>query len=202
MRRSEFEVQDNEAFDALLAECEYGTLSLIDNGEPYGVPVNFVWYDGAICFHGAKEGRKAEAICNNTKVSFSAVKPYSLIPSYFSGTTVACPATQFFASVHIAGSVETVTNDAKKCEILTALMQKLQPNGGYEPIDAKNPIYAKMISQTAVFCIVPSLTSMKVKAGQHLSDERKSMLIQKLKERNSPLDNNTLKVIEVSSKKG
>ena len=52
MRRAEFEVKDKAAFEALLSECEYGTLSLVDEGEPYGVPVNFVWRDGAICFHG------------------------------------------------------------------------------------------------------------------------------------------------------
>ncbi len=192
MRRAEFEVRDEAAMEELLAECEYGTLSLVDEGEPYGVPVNFVWHGGAICFHGAREGRKAETIAKNPKASFSAVKPYSLIPSYFSDTRAACPATQFFASVHIAGRVEKVEDDGEKCAILTAIMQKLQPDGGYETIDAANPIYTKMITKTAVWKLVPSYASMKIKAGQNLSDERKAEIISKLTARGLPKDASTI----------
>ncbi len=191
MRRAEFEIKDEAAFEALLSECEYGTLSLVDEGEPYGVPVNFVWRDGAICFHGAREGRKAEVMAKNPKAAFSVVKPYSLIPSYFSDTVAACPATQFFASAHIAGRVEKVEDDSEKCDILNAMMQKLQPDGGYETIDSANPMYAKMTAQTAVWKLTPTHTSMKVKAGQNLPKERKEALTRKLQERGSALDADT-----------
>lgn len=196
MRRSEFEVTDKAAFEALLAKCEYGTLSLIDDDEPYGVPVNFVWHCGAVCFHGSREGRKAEIIKKNPKAAFSIVKPYSLIPSYFSDTRAACPATQFFASVHIAGSVEIVENDAEKCAILNAMMQKLQPEGKYETIDAANPIYTKMVSQTAIWKLTPSSKSMKVKAGQNLSDERKEGIIKQLSQRGEGLDMSTVDIMQ------
>lgn len=196
MRRSEFEVMDEAALEGLLAECEYGTLSLIDDGEPYGVPVNFVWHCGVVCFHGSREGRKAEIIKKNPKAAFSIVKPYSLIPSYFSDTRAACPATQFFASVHIAGSVEIVENDAEKCAILNAMMQKLQPEGKYETIDATNPIYTKMVSQTAIWKLTPSNKSMKVKAGQNLSDERKESIINQLSQRGEGLDMSTVDIMQ------
>jgi uncharacterized protein len=201
MRRAEFEVKDEAAFEGLLAECEYGTLSLIDGEEPYGVPVNFVWHGGAICFHGAREGRKAGAIAKNPKASFLVVKPYSLIPSYFSDTRAACPATQFFASAHIAGSVMIVEDDSEKCGILNAIMQKLQPDGGYEPIDAANPIYTKMVAQTAVWKLTPTHTSMKVKAGQNLTDERKASIINQLANRGSELDKATIEVIQKNGQK-
>lgn len=191
MRRAEFEVNDKTAFEGLLAECEYGTLSLAGDGEPYGAPVNFVWFDGCVCFHGAKEGRKAEMMAKNPKAAFSVVKPYSLIPSYFSDTVAACPATQYFASAHIAGSVKIVEDDAEKCAVLNAMMQKLQPDGGYETIDSANPMYAKMTAQTAVWKLTPTHTSMKVKAGQNLPKERKEAITYKLRERGSALDADT-----------
>ncbi|MDD3467537.1 MAG: pyridoxamine 5'-phosphate oxidase family protein, partial [Campylobacterales bacterium] len=78
MRRSEFDIKDEAAFEVLMSECEYGTLSLVDKGEPYCVPVNFAWFEGAICFHGAREGRKAVAMQDGQKVAFSVVKPYSM----------------------------------------------------------------------------------------------------------------------------
>jgi len=200
MRRAEFEVKDKGALDGLLSECEYGTLSLVDDDEPYGVPINFVWHGGAICFHGARVGRKADTIAQNPKASFSVVKPYSLIPSYFSDTRAACPATQFFASAHISGSVEIVENDEQKCAILNAMMQKLQPEGGYEHIDAANPIYTKMVAQTAVWRLVPSSTSLKVKAGQNLSEERKEAVIARLKERGGTSDDDTLNAMMNNAK--
>lgn len=60
MRRSEFEVKDSKQLEMLLDGCEYGTLCLVDGDEPYGIPLNFVWYEQSICFHGSKEGRKME----------------------------------------------------------------------------------------------------------------------------------------------
>lgn len=188
MRRDEYETRDKNTLEALLAECEYGTLGLIDDDEPYCVPVNFVWHGGGICFHGALNGRKADIFKKDIKSSFSAVKPYSLIPSYFSGSKSACPATQLFISAHIVGKIKTVTDINEKCAALMALMQKLQPEYGYEPITSENKIYTKMLAETGVCILVPSSFSVKVKMGQNLSKERVEKLITQLQERNSVLD--------------
>ena len=60
MRRSEFELSDSEVIDAILNAAEHGVLSTIDEaGYPLNLPVNFVWIDGAVVFHGAKGGEKA-----------------------------------------------------------------------------------------------------------------------------------------------
>ncbi|MEY4504338.1 MAG: hypothetical protein RL154_631 [Pseudomonadota bacterium] len=188
MRRNEFEIKDQNALEALLAECEYGTLGLINNDEPYCVPVNFVWHGDGICFHGALNGCKAEIFKKDIKSSFSVVKPYSLIPSYFSGSASACPATQLFISAHIVGKIETVTDASEKCAALMALMQKLQPDGRYETITSENKIYTKILTETGVYILMPSSFSVKVKMGQNLSKERVDRLITELEKRNSALD--------------
>jgi len=170
--------------------------SLMDEQEPYGVPLNFVWYEKSLCFHGSKEGRKMELIAKNPRASFSVVKPLSLIPSYFSNTRSASPATQFFISAHITGLIEIVSNADLKCLMLTALMQKLQPEGGYDAIEATNPIYTKMIEQTGLLRLNPESISLKFKAGQNLSEERKKSLIEKLRERGTTLDLLTIDLIK------
>ncbi len=195
MRRAEFEVNDTQRIEALLAECEYGTLCLMDDHMPYAVPLNFVWHEKSLCFHGSKEGRKMELIAKNPKASFSLVKPLSLIPSYFSNTRSASPATQFFISAHVTGLIEIVSNADLKCLMLTALMQKLQPEGGYDVIEASNPIYTKMIEQTGLFRLNPEAISLKFKAGQNLTEERKKSLIEKLHERGNTLDLLTIEMI-------
>ncbi len=192
MRRVEFEVTDMERIAEVLGQCEYGTLSLIAEGKPYGVALNFVFHDGKICFHGAKEGRKAEAIAADQNASFLAVRPLSLIPSYFSDTRSACPATHYFASVHIEGEVEAVTGSDEKSRILGALMEKLQGEGGYEPISPDNPIYTRMLDQTAVYALTPGMMTMKVKAGQNLTQSRFDALTAKLESRGEGEDYATI----------
>lgn len=78
MRRAEFEINDKALVEELFATCEHGTLCLVDEDEPYAVPLNFVWHDETICFHGSQEGRKMEVIAKNPKASFSVVKPLSV----------------------------------------------------------------------------------------------------------------------------
>lgn len=201
MRRADFEVKDEAVFETLMNECDYGTLALCDDEGVFAVPVNFVWFEGAICFHGAREGRKAVAMQDGQKVAFSVVKPYSIVPSYFSNTRMACPATQFYVSVHIEGIVETIKDDNEKCKLLEALMHKFQPEGGYEPIDATNAMYTKMLSQTALWRIVPTNISMKAKMGQNMTEERKNSVIKNLSERGGELDIATMEAIQKNGQK-
>ncbi len=197
MRRSEFDIKNHEALLELLASCEYGTLCLSDEKTPYGVPLNFAWWEEGIVFHGAKEGKKVELITRNPKAYFSAVKPYAFMPSYFSHTTSACSATQFFASVSLEGEVSVLENRAEKAKGLNALMQKLQPEGHYETISETNPIYTKMLEATAVFYLKAKQTSFKLKMGQNLNKERKIGLIEELEKRGSALDIETVRLIRL-----
>ena len=201
MRRAEFEVKDTTLLEELLSTCEYGTLSLIDGDEPYGVPLNFVWYEKSVCFHGSKEGRKMEVIAKNQKASFSVIKPLSLIPSFFSNTRSACPATQLFMSAHFVGNVEMIEDVNQKCNILNALMQKLQPEGGYETILANSPMYKKSVENIGICRLIPISMSLKLKAGQNLNEEKKALLIEKLSERGEALDLLSIKMIHQMSKK-
>ena len=99
----------------------------------------------------------------------------------------------------LAGTVTIVEEMSEKCGVLNAMMQKLQPEGGYETIDATNPIYTKMTAQTAVWKLTPSHKSLKVKAGQNLSDERKCEIIRKLIDRGEELDKITVQTIQNNS---
>lgn len=202
MRRSEFEVSDPQEIESVLMECEYGVLSLISDNEPYGVAVNFAYRDGKFYFHGSLEGRKAEAIGERAKCSFVVVKPYAYIPSYFSDTRSACPATQYFASVIARGEVVRLDDPVQKAFGLTALMEKMQPEGGYEPIDATNLIYMKMIEKTGVYVIESNSITLKVKAGQNLSQERQISLISRLEERGASADSATIQMMSRFQKQG
>lgn len=196
MRKNEFKVENKEVIKKLLDECEYGTLSLISEGKPYGVAVNFVYFNERIFIHGAKEGKKVQAIHSTPYASFLVVKSFSLIPSHFSDTLAACPATQYFSSVHCEGAIKELKIQEAKAIVLNKLMEKLQTDGGYEPIAYDNPIYTKMIANTAVFELSIEQISCKVKAGQNLSHEKKQTMMQKLNDRATPLDIDTVNLMK------
>jgi uncharacterized protein len=196
MRRNEFEVIDESLVQNVLEECEWGVLSLISENEPYGIAVNFVFYEGMICFHGAPEGRKAKAMRAAPNASFLAVSPQAVIPSYFSGTKSACAATQFFVSVMLEGKIVLLEDNVSKANVLEAMMQKLQPEGGYVTMNAKNPIYTKMFERTCIYALQPKKTSLKVKVGQNMSKETQQRILQHLQKRGELTDLNTIDLME------
>lgn len=70
MRRFKQQLTDEQCIHILKTE-KRGVLSVMgEDGYPYGVPMNFIYDDGKIYFHGAKEGHKIDALKANPKVSF------------------------------------------------------------------------------------------------------------------------------------
>ena len=73
MRRSRQALRPEET-EAIL---EHGTTAVLavngDGGYPYAVPVNYVWKDGKIYFHGARAGHKFDALVRDSRVSLCVV---------------------------------------------------------------------------------------------------------------------------------
>lgn len=189
--KEQFEIKDKRVIIDILANVEYATLALCSDNKPYSVPVNFVYSNDVIYFHGSKKGKKKEFMASNPFVSLSVVEPYSMIQSYFSSTdNMACPATHFFRSVICDGRVEVVQAYDEKAKALGLLMQKLQPEGKY--IAFSDAAYKKMIDVTEVFKIEIDEMRGKIKLGQHLPDERFEMILEHLEKRGTELDKLTI----------
>jgi len=190
-----FEITDKNMINAVLDKAEYGTLAVCHNNKPYAVPLNFVRIEENIYFHSALKNKKMKMLEQNPYVSFSVVESYSIIASFFSSTEgLACPATHFFKSVSIDGVAEVVENREEKAMMFEAMMQKLQPEGGYKPFS--DEAYDKALEVTAVVKIVPSSVTCKFKFGQHLDEERFGMILEHLKERDTTIDNETIEMMK------
>ncbi|KLU62556.1 pyridoxamine 5'-phosphate oxidase [Peptococcaceae bacterium CEB3] len=84
MRRQDRKTEDDQARE-LLREGTYGILSTADaDGNPYGVPLSYVYRGGNIYFHGAYEGRKVIHVRQNKRVSFCVVDGAEPLPERFS----------------------------------------------------------------------------------------------------------------------
>ena len=117
LRRKDRAITEEEAI-ALLNKAEYGVLSTVsENGDPYGVPLNFWVIDHCIYFHCAVEGQKIDNIQQNKSVSFCTVGNTKILPDKF--------ATKY-ESVIVSGEVEEVF-DMNKQLALEGLLHKYPP---------------------------------------------------------------------------
>jgi len=189
MRRHDCELTDPRDLEAVLARAEWGTLGLVSgHGAPVLVPLNFVFHEGRIFFHGAKAGEKYGLLQASPQASFLVVEAYSQIPSYAFDPVNACPATQFFQSVLVRGPVELVQDPVVKAGALEALMKKLQPEGGYEPIRADSPTYEASLRGVAVFMLTCVKMTGKFKLGQKLTADSRTRVEAILEARGGPTD--------------
>lgn len=196
MRRSEFNVESREEIEAFLHEASFGFLGVAGpDGWPHVKPMNYVYTGGRIYFHGSAKGEKMDDLARTRQVTFAVAKEYAVIPSTFSDSPVACPATAFFKSVNIKGYADAVADPAEKAAALTALMEKLQPEGGYAPIDPEDPRYTQMLKAVAVVRVSIEEISAKFKFGQNLTEGRRDMIIGRLEERGLPGDTTTAQLM-------
>ena len=136
MRRKDKALQNDAALH-LLRDCEYGILSTADGeGQPYGVPLNYVLMDKCIYFHCALEGHKLDNILANDKVSFCVVGRTNVLPVEFSTE---------FESVIAFGEASVVEGD-KRYQALVGLLEKYSP----EFLDEGRKYIEKLDSRTKV----------------------------------------------------
>ena len=117
LRRKDREMDAREARE-LLCTCEYGILSTAGkDGQPYGVPVSYVYKNDAVYFHCALEGHKLENIAGNPRVSFCVVGKTRVLPEKF--------ATEY-ESVVVFGTASEVQG-SERADALLWLLEKYSP---------------------------------------------------------------------------
>jgi len=117
LRRSD-RVMDNEQAIALLIRGDYGIMSTVDaDGQPYGVPLNYIYQDGCIYFHAARDGYKIDNIKKNNRVSFCVVGETSILGEQL---------TTKYESV-ISFGIASIAAGEEKMKALIGLLEKYTP---------------------------------------------------------------------------
>ncbi|MCK5352695.1 pyridoxamine 5'-phosphate oxidase family protein [bacterium] len=119
MRRSDKQIKDLAELEAILRSAQICHLSMVDEGKPYVVPLNFGYEDNALYFHSAPEGRKINILRKNPEVCFSVVARHEIVVS-----ERACSWTAEFSSVTGTGKAAILTDRAVKEKGLTVLMSQ------------------------------------------------------------------------------
>jgi len=70
MRRSEKEITDESAIEAIINASLVCRLALSDGDQPYIVPLSFGYQDKTLYFHSALEGKKIDILKKNNRICF------------------------------------------------------------------------------------------------------------------------------------
>lgn len=70
MRRKDKEVKERAVIEEILRESQVGRLGTAVDGQPYVVPMNFVYTGGRIILHTHRDGKKVRDIQGNPRVCF------------------------------------------------------------------------------------------------------------------------------------
>lgn len=118
MRRAKQELPAEESLN-ILKNSTAGVLAVLGEGDyPYAVPLSFVYHEGKIYFHSAKEGHKIDALKNSAKASFCVIDQDIIVPEEY---------TTYFRSVIAFGQAEVVTDPEEQRNALLRLAEKYYP---------------------------------------------------------------------------
>lgn len=122
MRHAEREITDNDEIDDVIMKAEVCRLAVIDEGEPYIVPLNFGYQRGTFYFHCAREGRKLDILRRNPRVCFELESDVHLIRG-----EKACQWSSSFRSVIGWGEATILMDEEEVKEGLKVIMDHYAP---------------------------------------------------------------------------
>ena len=118
MRRAGQELSKEECEEILISQPR-GILALLgDYDYPYTVPMNHVYIDGKLYFHGAKTGHKNDAVKKHSKCSYCVLNEGVKEEDNWWYT---------FKSVVVFGNIKTISDEKRKVEVLTVIGDKFFP---------------------------------------------------------------------------
>ena len=186
------EIKSKEKVVEFLSSQQTGRIASIDeNGFPQIIPMNFVFINDVIYMHSHVRGEKLDNIRRNQKVGFEVDKNLEFLPSYFTDPTYAEFADTLYISVVMKGNASIVLDKEEKTIALNGLMEKYQPEGGYEPIKPDMDV----LKGVEVIKIAPELLRGKYKIGQNMDMKSRIDLAKQILERNSPTAKETLDIM-------
>jgi nitroimidazol reductase NimA-like FMN-containing flavoprotein (pyridoxamine 5'-phosphate oxidase superfamily) len=135
----------------VIDKSPYGVLSMVDNKEPYGIPLSLVRDGNTLYFHGAMAGRKVDMLKKNPRVSVTFVGE-TKVPEIYTNeeldeliqdevkaaTLISKVFTTEFESVVVTGTVKAVEDEEEKVKALRLVCEKYTPTKmAYFPVAIK-----------------------------------------------------------------
>ena len=157
MRRTRQQLSESESI-TLLENGNYGVLSLPgEDGYPYGVPMNYVYADGRLYFHGSRHGLRRDCVGEGCKASFTVVERWDV-----DGPALATN----YRSVIVFGHIRPLESEEENRRAATAL--------GLRFLDDEEAVKAEVEQEIkALCCYVLEIEQLSGKEAKALAEARK-----------------------------
>lgn len=186
MRREIFR-SDRQRALALLARAPFVHLaSTTLEGLPVLRALDAALLEDGVYFHGARTGEKTRCLGRPAVVSAEEVVAH--LPSWMFDPQSACPASTLYRSAQVHGTLTEVMDRGMKARALSALMERLQPEGRYQPISQDNPLYRREIDGVLVLRVGLDQVDCKEKLLQNRPPDEIQKVLCGLWQRGRPED--------------
>jgi len=127
------EVLDKDKIEAFLRKARIGHLGMADGQLPYVVPLNFVWINEKLYFHGATGGRRNQIMSANPEVCFAVCEEYGTITDPVPAKTDTA-----YMSVMIFGKAEPIADLDEATHVLQEMFNKYLPSYFKRPLSKQH----------------------------------------------------------------
>ena len=124
MRRKDREITNTEIIREILSTPGICRIVMVDDGEPYLVPLNYGYKDNAIYIHSAPQGKKIEILRKMNRVCFEIEYSSEVLKH-----DLPCEWTSKYRSLIGYGTIEIITDFEKKKQGLDIIMAQFGKSG-------------------------------------------------------------------------
>lgn len=119
-------ITDPAEIKEIINKCPYCTVGLMDTeGNPYVIPMNFVYEDGVVYLHSGPEGSKLEMAVRHPKVCINFCEGHDLV---YMHKQIACSYSMKSRSVMCRGNVRFIEDMDEKRHVLSLMMRQYTDN--------------------------------------------------------------------------
>ncbi|MFN8641037.1 MAG: FMN-binding negative transcriptional regulator [Candidatus Binatia bacterium] len=173
-----------EAIDAFVREQELGRLVTVSpDGEPHIGLYPFAYDGAAVEVHLNRADAQLADLAARSRCLFEVDEPLAIIPSYWVHPESAVMATAYHRTVVFACTA-TVSDDAAALVAQqTRLLARYQPEGGFRPVAADDPLYRGAVNVIAAVRLAVTGLQVKFKLGQNRPPAARARVVAELRRR-------------------
>lgn len=185
----DFYAAPDEAVDALVRDAPMGRLVTAGaDGMPHIGLYPFTTGEGTFELHLHRDDEQLVDLRENPRCLFEVDEVLAVIPSYWVHPENAVMATAYHRSAVFACTAAASADPEQLAARQNRIMERYQPEGGYRPVGAADPMYAGMIGLLEAVTLSVEARRAKFKLAQNRTPEVRSRLIEHLRERGRPGD--------------
>lgn len=119
-------ITDQSEITSIIGKCPYCMVGITDtHGDPYVIPMNFVYHEGAIYLHSGPDGSKLDMVRQHPRVCITFCEGHELV---YMHRQIACSYSMKSRSVVARGTVRFVESPDEKRRLLQLLMCRYTDN--------------------------------------------------------------------------